>query len=185
MSSQILTNAIHDIDMLQYWLGGIAEVFVMEGPKERPYPVDSTVQLIFKFASGVVGSFLLTDASASHLSWEAATGDNPAMASTGADFLTIFGTKGSMSVPSLVRYHYDDKPDDKKNWNHPLQQDSSARKKIDGVYAFTHQLKHFIAVTLRELEPNCSVEDGLRAVLVTEAIFKSLETGVPVQVEKL
>ena len=60
-SGQVLTNAIHDPDMLQYWLGDIAEVFAMEGPKERPYGVDSTVQLIFKFSSGVVGSFLLTE----------------------------------------------------------------------------------------------------------------------------
>lgn len=58
---QILTNAIHDLDMLQYWLGNIVEVFALEGPKERPYPVDSTVQLIFKFSSGTVGSFLLTE----------------------------------------------------------------------------------------------------------------------------
>jgi predicted dehydrogenase len=60
-SDQILTNAIHDFDMLQHWLGDIAEVFAMEGPKERPHPVDSTTQLSFKFSSGVVGSFLLTE----------------------------------------------------------------------------------------------------------------------------
>ena len=60
-SDQILTNAIHDLDMLQYWLGDIAEVFAIEGPKHRPHAVDSTVQLIFKFSSGVVGSFLLTE----------------------------------------------------------------------------------------------------------------------------
>lgn len=59
--AQVLTNAIHDLDMLQYWLGDIAEVFAMEGPKERPFDVDSTVQLSFKFSSGVVGSFLLSE----------------------------------------------------------------------------------------------------------------------------
>lgn len=35
------------------------------------------------------------------MSWEAGTGDIPAFSSTGEDFLTIFGTKGSISVPSL------------------------------------------------------------------------------------
>lgn len=58
---QVLTNAIHDLDMLQYWLGDIAEVFAMEGPKERPFEVDSTVQLSFKFSCGAVGSFLLSE----------------------------------------------------------------------------------------------------------------------------
>ena len=57
---QILTNAIHDLDMLQYWLGDITGVFALEGPKECPYAVDSTVQLSLKFSSGIVGSLLLT-----------------------------------------------------------------------------------------------------------------------------
>lgn len=58
---QILTNAIHDLDMLQYWLGDIAEVFAMEGTKERSFDVDSTIQLSFRFSSGAVGSFLLSE----------------------------------------------------------------------------------------------------------------------------
>jgi hypothetical protein len=47
--------------MVQYWLGDITEVYAMEGPRKRPHPVDETVQLVFKFSSGVVGSFLLTE----------------------------------------------------------------------------------------------------------------------------
>ncbi|KAJ9614606.1 hypothetical protein H2200_002743 [Cladophialophora chaetospira] len=57
----LLTNAIHEMDMLQYWLGEIVEVHALEGPKERPYPVDSTVQVTMKFASGTIGSFLFTE----------------------------------------------------------------------------------------------------------------------------
>lgn len=49
------------MDMLQYWLGNIEEVHAIEGPKERPYPVDSTVQVTMKFASSVIGSFLFTE----------------------------------------------------------------------------------------------------------------------------
>jgi predicted dehydrogenase len=49
------------MDMLQYWLGDIAEVHAIEGLKERPYPVDSTVQVTMKFSSGVLGSFLFTE----------------------------------------------------------------------------------------------------------------------------
>lgn len=84
-----------------------------------------------------------------------------------------------------VRYHYDDSHKDKKNWNFPLQKDPSAKDMIDGVPAFTHQLKHFIATARREVEPNCSVEDGLRALLATEAVFGSLQTGKPTLVERL
>ncbi|OAL20345.1 hypothetical protein AYO22_09057 [Fonsecaea multimorphosa] len=181
----ILTNAIHEIDMLQYWLGPIEEVFAMEGPKPRPIKVDQTTHTTFKFSSGVLASFLFTDASASHQSWEAATGDNPVFSATGEDFLTIFGTKGSISMPSMIRYHYDGMPESERNWKFPLQQDGSAKKVIDNVPAFENQLKHFIAVARREAEPNCSVEDALRAVLVTEAVFRSLETGNSCSVEQL
>ena len=47
--------------MLQYWLGEISEVYAIEGIKKRPFPVDSTVQITFTFASGVIGSFLLSE----------------------------------------------------------------------------------------------------------------------------
>lgn len=49
------------MDMLQYWLGNIEEVNAIEGPKERPFAVDSTVQLTLKFSSAVIGSFLFTE----------------------------------------------------------------------------------------------------------------------------
>lgn len=84
-----------------------------------------------------------------------------------------------------IRYHYDDRPENEKNWNFPLQKDPSAKNVVDGIPAFAHQLKHFIAATRHEVEPNCSVEGGLKAVLVTEAVFRSLKTGKPSLVEKL
>ena len=84
-----------------------------------------------------------------------------------------------------IRYHYDDRPEKEKNWNYPLQKDPSAKDAVDGIPAFAHQLKHFIAAARQQAEPNCSIEDGLRAVLVTEAVFRSLETGKPSLVEKL
>jgi predicted dehydrogenase len=56
-----LTNASHEIDILQYLLGDISEVYATEGVKERPFPVDETVLATFKFASGVVGSFLFSE----------------------------------------------------------------------------------------------------------------------------
>ncbi|CAH0019995.1 unnamed protein product [Clonostachys rhizophaga] len=39
----ILTNIIHEVDLLQYWLGDTVEIYAMEGIRERPYPIESTV----------------------------------------------------------------------------------------------------------------------------------------------
>jgi len=133
----ILTNAIHEIDMLQHWLGDIAEVYAMEGMKERPSPVDSTVQMILKFSSGVLGSFLLSDTTVSPNSWESATGENPNFPVTGEPSLTIFGSQGTIDVPSLVRYHYDDRLSDERNWNFCLSKDESAKHEVDDIPPFT------------------------------------------------
>ncbi|KAJ9602168.1 hypothetical protein H2200_013288 [Cladophialophora chaetospira] len=181
----ILTNAIHEIDMLQYWLGDISEVYALEGVKTRPFPVDSTVQITLKFASGPIGSFFLSDATTSGTSWEAATGENPDFPVTGEPTLSLFGTRGSISIPSLTRFHYDNRPDAEKNWNFPLEMDDTARQLLDTVPPFARQLQHFIAATRREVEPNCSISEALSAVFVVEAIFKSLESHSPVAVDRL
>src|ERR1700760_4503603 len=59
-TEQILANASHEIDILQSLLGDISTVYAVEGRKERGYPVEETVQVVFTFASGVVGSFLFS-----------------------------------------------------------------------------------------------------------------------------
>ena len=97
----VLTNAIHEIDILRYLLGDIVEIYAIEAAKERQLPVDETVQITMKFASGAVGSFLFSDTAASPNSWECATGENPTIPATGETCLTIFGTKGSIGIPAL------------------------------------------------------------------------------------
>lgn len=84
-----------------------------------------------------------------------------------------------------VRYHYDDRPSTERNWNFPLSKDEPVKQEIDDIPPFTRQLKHFIRVARKEAAPNCSVEDGVKAVLVVEALFKSLEANTPVIVERL
>lgn len=84
-----------------------------------------------------------------------------------------------------VRYHYDDLPSEERNWNFPLSQDESAKHGIDDIPPFTRQLKHFIRVVRKEASPNCSVEDAVKAVLVVEALFKSLDNNAPILVEGL
>jgi predicted dehydrogenase len=120
-TEQILANASHEIDILQSLLGDISAVYAVEGPKERGYAVEETVQVVFTFASGVVGSFLFSEyvsciplghaqrrAHTGHgstimspHSWEAATGENPHIPSSGETCLTVFGTKGTIGIPSL------------------------------------------------------------------------------------
>lgn len=95
------------------------EVYALEGEKQRSLEVDATVQTIFKFSTGAVGSFLFTEyvadfifyvrladqvissAASSPHSWEAATGENPNIPRGTEPAITFLGSKGSISVPSL------------------------------------------------------------------------------------
>jgi len=181
----VLTNASHEIDILQSLLGDIVEVYAVEGARQRPFPVDETVLSTFKFASGAVGSFLFSDVASSPNSWEGATGENPLIPATGETCLTIFGTAGSIGIPSLTRFHYDDQPLEEQNWMFPLAKDDRLRQQVDETPPLTRQLRHFIAAARGEVKPNCSAEDGLKTVLVIEAIFKSLATHQPVVVDTL
>ncbi|OAP62362.1 hypothetical protein AYL99_04565 [Fonsecaea erecta] len=181
----VLNNAIHEIDLLQYLLGDIVEVYAVDGVKERPYPVDETVLTTMKFASGAVGSFLFSDTATSPHSWEAATGENPYIPAAGETCLTIFGTKGSIGIPSLTRFHQDDRTPQEQNWSFPLSRDGALKDQIGDTPPLCRQLKHFIAAIRGEVEPNCSAEDGLRDVMVIEAILKSLAKREPIIVERV
>ena len=86
---------------------------------------------------------------------------------------------------SRIRYHHDSQPLELKHWLTPMERDASLQDEINDVLPFTLQLRHFIAVVRGEIEPNCSAREGLKAVLVVEAIFKSLKTKQPIRIESL
>ena len=54
---------------------------------------------------------------------------------------------------------------------------------VGGEVPFDEQVGHLVRV-VRGLEgPRCSIEDGLRAVVVAEAVRKAMKTGVPVDID--
>jgi len=168
-----LTNLIHKIDSLRYLFGDIIRVYAEEGPKTRPYQVEETVVCTFKFFSGMVGTFVLTDAAASPFSWEAATGENPDIAPTGRPCYTVLASKGSVSIPELTRSHYDSYPATEGHWLNDIERDASVVKDVN-LPPFTLQLKHFIHVTRGRAQPSCSGLEGLKDIAVLEAVEKSM-----------
>ena len=124
-----------------------------------------------RFASGVVGTFVLSDNVASPHSFEGGTGENPALARTGADVYRIFGTKGTLSVPDMVLSTYDG---GKAGWEHGM---SMRTVEVENMHLapFDSQLDHFVQVCRGEARPSCTGEEGLRALVVCEAIRRALD----------
>jgi predicted dehydrogenase len=189
----ILINLAHDIDLLQYLFGPIVRVHAESASKQRPSPphnADEGAALNLRFASGVVGTFLVCDATPSPYNFETGTGENlsipkvPRQTDAGisppsTNFYHIFGSDASLSVPDMSRWSYDGRAS--KSWTQPL-----CVEKFDvdeSVTPYEAQLAHFVDLIRGEAEPSCSGIAGLQALIVCEAIRKSSESGETVDID--
>ncbi|PYH42856.1 Gfo/Idh/MocA family protein [Aspergillus saccharolyticus JOP 1030-1] len=180
-------NLIHDIDLLHYLFGPITRVFAEQTAPTRPSPphaAEEGAAITLRFASGVVGTFLVCDATPSPWSFEAGTGENPLIPQVqgeGAEgFYRIFGQRGSLSVPDMRRWSYEGRAE--RSWSEELVVE---RREVDRTSPtpFALQLAHFVEVIQGKVEPVCTGEEALRALLVVEAIGRALRTGQVVDVE--
>ncbi|KAJ0416061.1 quinate utilization oxidoreductase QutH [Aspergillus carlsbadensis] len=183
-------NLIHDIDLMHFFFGPITRVHAEPIKPQRQnsnseHTAEEGAALTFRFASGVVGTFLVCDATPSPLNFETGTGENPLIpqvdsAQSASDSYRIFGSAASLSVPDMTRWSYDGKA--VKGWNGDLTVEKVEVEGMD-VKPFDRQLAHFVDVLEgRVAEVSCSVEEGVRALLVVRAAKRSLETGLPVEV---
>lgn len=179
-------NLVHDIDLMHYLFGPIVRVHAERTLPQRPSPphdADEGTALVVRFASGVVGTFLVCDATPSPHNFETGTGENPLIPRSptgdGSDFYRIFGSDACISVPDMMRWSYDGRPE--KSWAHPLTVDTIEIS--DDAIPFDLQLAHFVDVIRGDASPSCSVEEGLRALVVCDAVQKAMQTGLPVEID--
>ena len=167
-------NFAHDLASLIFWLGPICEVSAYTSPMGRNSVVETTATINMRFASGVLGSFLVSDCTLSGVSWERTAGENPYFGS-GPDRLCyeISGTKGSLRIPSLeiVRAV----GDLEGSWNEPY--DVVPTNKTPNKDALAEQLTHFLAVLERIETPLVTAEFGAEVVAVLDAISRSSANG--------
>ncbi|KAJ5301825.1 hypothetical protein PENANT_c002G03532 [Penicillium antarcticum] len=179
-------NLVHDIDLMHHLFGPITRVTAEKTLPQRlspPHNADEGAALTMRFASGVVGTFLVCDATPSPHNFETGTGENPLIprSVTGgdSDFYRIFGSDASLSVPDLTRWSYDGHVE--KSWNHELTVDRIELP--DEAMPFDLQLAHFVDVIQGSAEPSCSGEEGLRALIVCEAVQRAMRSGLPVDID--
>ena len=174
----ILINMTHEIGNLRYLCGDVVSVQAIASNKQRGYAVEDTVGILLMFASGAIGTFILSDTAGSAQSWEQTARENPDYASyQDEDCYHITGTDGSLSVPTLRIRHFPDKAG--RSWYKPMQYAVAEPACKDPL---EQQLNHFCAVLLGDAEPLVTVRDGLQNVMVTEAIVKASQSGQTVRV---
>jgi predicted dehydrogenase len=169
----ILINMIHEIGNLRSLCGEIVAVQALASHATRGFPVEDTVTVNLRFASGALGSFVVSDTAASARSWEQTSQENKSYSTyPDEDCYLIAGTNGSLAIPTMRLKTYARKQD--RSWWKPFETRLASVERADPL---ERQLEHFCAVIRGEAQPLVGVRDGLQNLLITEAIAEAARTG--------
>ena len=165
----ILINLIHEIGNLRTLCGEIVSVQAMTSNKIRNYAVEDTAAINFRFESGALGTFLLSDTASSARSWEQTAGENSSYPNyKDEDCYTVSGTNGSLAIPSMhVKYF---RSNEERSWWKPFDEEQIYYERQDPL---EEQLNHFIRVIEGDEEPKVTAFDGLQNLKIIEAIYAS------------
>ncbi|OWW20186.1 Gfo/Idh/MocA family protein [Noviherbaspirillum denitrificans] len=163
----ILINLIHEIDAVRYMLGEIVAVQAMASNAVRGFAVEDTAAVLLHFASGALGTFMLSDTSAAPRSWEQTSGEDKSYpAHPEEDCYFIAGTNGSLAVPTMRTWNYDGE----RSWWKPFARTGLARGTADPM---ARQLDHFCDVIRGQAAPRCTVHDATQSLRVTLAVAQA------------
>jgi predicted dehydrogenase len=174
----ILINLIHEVGNLRTLCGEIASVQATASAAVRGFAVEDTVSINFRFVSGALGTFILSDTAASAKSWEQTSRENPSYPSyEDEDCYVISGTRGTLSIPTMrVKYYATPAA---ASWWKPFSIEQIDVAREDPLKC---QLSNFVNVIRGREAPVVSGLDGLRNLRVIEAIFESINCNAGVDV---
>jgi len=175
----ILINLVHEVHSLRLLCGEIVAVQAFASNAVRGFAVEDTVAINLRFASGALGTFMLSDTAASPRSWEQNAAENPAYDHhPDEDCYVVAGTHGSLAVPTMQLHRYADGTE--RSWWQPLGRSRQAAERDDPI---ERQLAHFLAVVRGEAMPLVDVGSALANLRATEAIATAARTGGTVVVD--
>jgi len=159
--SPVMINLVHEVDLLRYFFGEVISVQGIGSNAQRGAARVESGAALLGFHSGLAASIAFADTSASPFGFEAGTGENPNIATTGEDYLRICGTKGAVAFPSLTVWT------GAADWSEaPARRTRvcSANVPLDA------QLEHFAQVCAGEVAPVVSALEGRATLETTLAI---------------
>lgn len=177
----VLINMIHEIGNLRSLCGEIVAVQAQASSATRGFAVEDSVAISLRFASGALGTFMLSDTAACARSWEQTARENLDYPSyDDEDCYVICGTQGSLSIPSMRLKYYEQRAE--RSWWKPF---STAVAPLQGADPLARQLAHFCQVIRGEQPPLVTVRDGLRNLQIVEAISSAARSGQIVHTDSL
>jgi len=155
---------IHSIDALRYVLGGArpTKVFANAGTHFEDIQLDDTATVLLEFEGGIAG---LIEAGWYHLYADGLEG-----------YTQVYGTEGyARALPSELHTHV------QGVWS-VTRPEMPARQQQCDMPMYQAQMDHFVDCILEGKEPSPSGEDGLWAMRVLEAAYRSAKTGEAVAI---
>ncbi|UQS90070.1 Gfo/Idh/MocA family oxidoreductase [Pseudomonas chlororaphis subsp. piscium] len=171
-AGMLLTNLIHDLDLLRHLCGEVRQVQAVTSNAVRGFANEDCAAVLLQFANGALGSLTGSDAVAAPWSWELDSGENPVYPrQANQPCYLLAGTDGALSIPQLKRWQYAKAG---AGWHQPLL---AVEEPFTAAEALRLQLQHFVKVARREAEPLVSVADAARTLALIEAIREAAATG--------
>lgn len=169
----VMINLIHEIDMMRHLFGEIVETAVLGSNAERQGPVEDSAAISLRFDSGMLGTIAMSDAALSPWSFEAASAENPNIATSGQHCWRISGTAGALEFPNLRLWAGPQEAD----WSHVLNHEAIASKPTVPLQA---QLAHFAALVRgEETKARVSGRDATQSLAATLSIAQACRQKFP------
>ncbi len=169
----VLTNLIHDIDLLRFVCGEIESVQALVSSAGRGLPINDTAVVTMRFTDGALGTITMSDAVAAPWAWDLTSGENPFFGRTDENCYLLAGSEASLAVPSMRLWRYADEV----GWAAPLTEE---RLTVEPGDPYARQLRHFLAVIRGEVEPVVSGADATATLAATLAVERAAADGRPV-----
>ncbi len=173
----ILTNLIHEIDLLRYICGELVTISAETSNATMGFEKEDAAAIIMRFESGALGTFLLSDQATSPWSWELATGENAALPKTGQNVTRFMGTNAALDFPNLTLWHHGDATPD---WNHAMTKKDISEAIED---AYVAQIRHFAAVIRGTQPPRINARDATKTLRATLAVIDAARSGKRIMLE--
>lgn len=179
----LVNQGSHPLDLLQWLMGDIVEIFGYWGNLNHPYiEVEDTAVAIIRFKNGGLGNILVSNSQKPgiygkihiHGSNGASVG---AQTEGGAMFLP--GMSNIADAPKLDLWTISGEEQLIEKWN---KTDSDEFHSVDSMtYYFKQQLTDFTKAILNNQEPMVTAEEGRKTVEIFTAIYRSQRNGKPVK----
>lgn len=167
----ISVNLVHDIDLIRYLCGEVAQVSAVAVPARRGYANEDLAAAVLTLVSGAVVTISVSDSIVAPWSWEFTSGEYPVYPKTAENCYLIGGTRGALSVPDLKVWTHEG---GKQDWWSPMSAAVAGHGTADPL---VNQIRHFRDVIRGTAQPLVSADEGLRSLSVVEAIAISARDG--------